>query len=143
MKDPVLQNGTDARLEARGYRAEQELVQTVEEMSDRATHVAEQAKSLVQTTKAFSKPVLVGAVVASAAAAGGLVWVLTHRRRPSTFERLFAPRPRRSTVLPMLGRAAASLALAAASTAARTFLLAKLEHAIESALEPSEAATSS
>lgn len=144
MKDQVLQNSTDIRLEARGSRAEKELVETVEEIGERANHVADQAKAVVEATKAMvSKPALIGAIAATAVVAGGLAWAVASRRRPSTFERLFAPRPRRSTLLPMVGKAATSLALSAASTAARTYLFAKLEHALERVLEPSDASTTS
>lgn len=138
MKDPTLQNGTDARLEAQGYRVERELVQTVEALGDRASDVATDAKAAIATTKALSKPVIVGGVVAAAALTGGLVWALA-RRRPSLVDRLLAPPRRRSRVLPVLGRAATSLAIAAATTAARAVLLSKLEHALERALETSEA----
>lgn len=144
MKDTVLQNGSDVRLEDRGQRVEQELAQTVEEIGDRAERVADHARSLVDTTKAMvSRPVLIGAIAMTVAVVGGVAWALARRRPPSMLERLLAPRPRRSTVLPMLGKAAASLALSAASTAARTYLFAKLEHAIESALETSDAGTTS
>lgn len=142
MKDYMLQNGTDPRLEARAYHAEQGLLETVEEIGDRASQVAEQTKAIVETTKTFSKPVLIGAIVASAAVAGGVAWAVAGRHRPSTLERLLAPK-RRSNVLPMLGKAATSLALSAATTAARTILLAKLEHVIEKALEPNDEAAAS
>lgn len=138
MKDPTLQNGTDARLEARGYRVERDLVETVEALGERASDVAADAKAAIATTKAISKPLLVGGVVAAAALTGGIVWALARRPR-SLLDRVLAPRRPRSRVVPMLGRAATSLAIAAATTAARTVLLTKLEHALERALEPSEA----
>ncbi|MFO0614141.1 MAG: hypothetical protein U0414_16225 [Polyangiaceae bacterium] len=133
MKDATPLNGTDERLEARSYRAEQGLVDTVEEMSERASHVVEQTKAIVETTKAISKPMVIGAMFASATLAGGIVWAIG-RRRPSALERLFKPKPR-SRLLPLVGRAATSLAIAAGTTALRTFLLAKLERVLEQALE--------